>query len=92
MKFKNEKTKKSCELWLKYHFCNEHPLKDEKLFEFLYCLCEYEDKNEDKDSFLCLKDMEESERTKEECEDAFQKYMVIREFYCFLKSKKLIVN
>ena len=86
MNFKNEATNKSCEEWVKY-LENPHPLKDERLYAFVYCLCEYEDKVEKKDFQSLLKD-DECKRTSKEISDAFKKYEIIYDFYQYLKKKR----
>ena len=87
MNFKENATKKSCENWVKYPFENNHPLKDERFYNFIYHLCEYEDKIDDENIFLELSNIEGCNRSEEEFKEAFQKYIVIQNFYEFLKKK-----
>ena len=87
MNFKNEATTKSCNEWLKYPFENTHPLKDKSLYAFVHCLCEYEDKVEEKD-FLSLSKDVECKRTRKEINDAFKKYEIIYDFIQYLKIKE----
>ena len=85
MEFKNEETTKCCTVWMKYPFKNAHPLKDERFYNFMYCLCKYEIRIEDENSFLSLLQIEECKRTESELKDAFCKYQVIFDFYQFMK-------
>ena len=54
---------------MKYPFENAHPLKDERFYNFMYCLCKYERRIEDENSFLSLLQIEECKRTEIELKD-----------------------
>jgi hypothetical protein len=84
MNFKNKATTESCNEWVKYPFENTHPLRDERLYAFVYCLCENEDKVEE-ENFQSLLTDAECKRTSKEINDAFKKYEIIYDFYQYLK-------
>lgn len=88
MNLKNEATIKSCKDWKMYPFENNHYLKDERLYDFIHHLCEFEDKVEKKDFKSLTKDAE-CKRTDEEINTAFKKYEIIYDFYQYLKEKGL---
>lgn len=84
MNFKNEATTKSCKIWMMYPFENEHDLKGERLYSFIYHLCEFEGKVEEEVFQSLLKDAE-CKRTSKEISDAFKKYEIIYDYYQYLK-------
>lgn len=88
MNLKNEATIESCKVWMMYPFENKHDLKDERLYSFIYHLCEFEDKVEMKDFQSLSKDVDECNRSSKEINDAFKKYEIIYDFYQYLKKKK----
>ena len=87
LKFKNEATAQCCETWVTYPFENSHPLKDERFYAFMHCLCLYEDYVDEED-FLSLSQYPNCARTKEELEKAYDKYDVIYHFYQYLNLKE----
>lgn len=86
MNFKNDKTTKSCNDWIKYPFENAHPLKDKRFYEFMYCLCKFEERIEDEDSFLSLIKIDGCKRSEEELKEAFCKHKTIYDFYEYVNS------